>query len=171
MQRLEEWPQEWLETIYCTKQFDYPRHRETCATFKHSPYVRTPNLTKIEQLLGPDPQKFDLVKPHRIYQFTEFVKSTKSDLVVKFRTPGLGEQSWYIFEDPWIEAYCDSCDGKTDSSFTVCEYESLHDLVFNGLTEFGRRKFDIHLFGSISFARFCQDYSKKKLKKRLFGRI
>ena len=134
MHRLAKFPKEWKEVVHCTKRFDYSSYDETDARHSRSPFVEQSQWHGVVSLVHPQ-KEFGLVVPHKLFEYN-------SELFAQLRKGG----NWFVFSLPRITADCSSCDGQTDSSFSVKEYGGIHDLLWNHFSDREREELGLFLW-------------------------
>lgn len=170
MQRLKKFPSEWKNIFHCTTHFDYSQRENVEVDHATSPFVKN---SEWNPSLVYSAKRFGVAKPKRIFgtPFGSFLCLFESS------------DHWFLFEGGSVSADCSTCDGKTESAYTVKEFLCLHDFFYNGLCDFERSElirpywFYSLEFGeedvfSVSRYESYQDFrrkvSKNKIKKVLF---
>ncbi|ADB04061.1 hypothetical protein C8_300 [Cannes 8 virus] len=163
MEKLDDWPHEWKKVLLCTMHWEY---NGNCQTFYEKTLLH--RLQKLEnEWIGcfynleiSHFGKMEPKKPHLLYG-----TRSEGELICQLEKGG----RWFLFKDGKIDSdYCSTCDGKTESSCTVIECASLHDLVWSALGEYDRYLLDIPCEFQ-DFQEFRKSISRTQLKKKLFG--
>lgn len=157
MEKLEDWPNEWKEILLCTKQWEYNgecrvNYRKTFAVGEQREWKTCQHNLGVHHFGNQQLRWF-----HRLY----LLGSDK--LVCQMEEGG----HWFIFFDGMMEDYCSTCDGKTETSCSIIECVSLHDLVWWGMTEWDRCLLNISC-NYDSFEEFRKNVTKTQLKKKIF---
>lgn len=140
-QKIETLPSIWQSVILCSQRREYSRIDHV--QVRYLPFFGMSERTyECKDTLLADPSDTyceDFIKPVHILQ-------GEGDLLVQMRcknpytldpTPG----HWFRMTLPYIHKGCESCDGETESSFTIYEYPTLHDLIMYGMDEDERVSF------------------------------
>lgn len=170
MQRLKKFPREWKNIFHCTRHFDYSQRENVDVNHVTSPFVKNSQWTR--SLVYGDKQ-FGVSKPKHIFE-------TPFDSFLCFFE---GADHWFVFEGGNVSGGCSTCDGDTESAYTVKEFLCLHDFFYNGLDDFERYELTRpHWLSSLTFGEedvfsvsryesyqdFRRKVSKNKIKKVLF---
>nr|WRK65548.1 hypothetical protein MarFTME_503 [Marseillevirus futianmevirus] len=134
MKRLQKFPKEWKGVVHCSKHFEYSSSYQTEVVHTCSPFVEKSQWGGVDSLTHPD-KEFGLIVPYKILEYGR-------ELFVQLRKKG----NWFVLSAPYLYSGCSSCDGETESSFNVREYEGIHDLLWNHFTDNEREELGLFLW-------------------------
>ncbi|AEA07145.1 hypothetical protein LAU_0294 [Lausannevirus] len=169
MQRLRKFPSEWKNIFHCTRHFDYSQRQNVDVDHITSPFVKH---SEWDASLIYNEKRFGISKPKYIFQ-------TPFDSVLCLFE---GSDHWFLFEGD-VSGDCSTCDGDTNSWYTVKEFLCLHDFFYNGLNDFERSELtrpywlssvmdgDEQIFRASdydTYQDFRREVSRNKIKKILF---
>lgn len=114
MQRIKKFPREWKKIFHCTVHWDYSQHEKVDVNHIVSPFIQTSEWTIF---LLYNNERFGVNKPRLIY------KTPFGSLLCRFEDT----DHWFLFEGGDVDNGCSTCDGITESRYTVREFLCLHD--------------------------------------------
>nr|WQM87069.1 hypothetical protein [Marseillevirus cajuinensis] len=151
MKRLSKFPKEWKGVVHCTKHFCYSSSDNTEVYHSSSPFVEQSQWGGVDSLRSSK-KEFGLVVPHKILEYNR-------ELFAQLRKGG----HWFVLSVPYVHGDCSTCDGQTESSFNVKEYNGIHDLLWNHFTDSEREELGLFLWDDEEqrYPRDLQEFQEK----------
>ncbi|SPN79783.1 Hypothetical protein ZAZAV_494 [Cedratvirus Zaza IHUMI] len=120
-EQIEEFPQLWYEVVHCQVHGDYSRYDMVEVCYERSLRVKSSQWKGVKTLVAGD---LLMIKPYKLYQ-------REKDLILQLKEGG----NYFLLSSPYVWSACESCDEETESDFTIKEFASIYDLVWEFIHE------------------------------------